>query len=97
MGLNISLYDTKGRDHPDWDFTKHSGDREFASMVSELPCETLGDPSDVYNFVGYHYRPADFAAWRAALATREWPNPGRFEHMLDILEREPDYWIWFGW
>lgn len=92
MGINISLY--KGnREHPDWDSARYSGDRDFAGMLDKLPHVRRGD-----EFEGeYLYRPSDFAAWRREIAARDWPNPGRFERMVDLLEQDPDYWIYFGW
>lgn len=91
MGLNIAIQ-KNGVDHPEWDSSRFAGDREFPSFMRGLPQivkTSLGseDPE---------YRPGDFAAWRAAIASREWPNPGRFEKMMDLLEQNPDYWLYFG-
>jgi hypothetical protein len=94
MGLNISLYGPGFKEHPDWDWIRHAGDRDFASMIGkELPIVQRGDGimTDV------EYRPADFAQWRKAIASREWPNPGRFEHLTDLLERNPDHWLYLGY
>jgi hypothetical protein len=92
MGLNIGLY--KGyQEHPEWDSACCAGDRDFAKLAGELPCEMKRESFDDDPV----FRPKDFAVWRAAVAAREWPNPGRFEHMLDLLEHDPDYWIFFGW
>jgi len=42
------------------------------------------------------FRPADIDQWRAALPpTRDFPE--RFETLLDLLERNPDAWIYISW
>lgn len=96
MGLNISVMkpDHSG-DHPDWDWLRYAGDREFGKMVFDLPHITKGPNG--YGDDWQYIRPADFTAWREAIAKVEWPNPGRFEGLLDILEREPDYWIYLSY
>jgi hypothetical protein len=92
MGLNISLY--KGyAEHPEWDSARFAGDRDFATLMGGLPCEMKRESIDADPV----FRPSDFARWREAIASREWPNPGRFEHMMDLLERDADYWIFLGW
>ena len=94
MGLNISLYGPCSAEHPDWDSVRYAGDRDFAALLGkELPTIQKGDPfiEDVM------FRPADFAVWRTVVAAKEWPNPGRFEKMIDLLEANSDYWIYMGW
>jgi hypothetical protein len=98
MGINISLYKVgpqRIKDHPDWDFLRHAGDREFAELASGLPHVVHRESWDDEGMV----RPADFPAWRSAI--EEWektaPNVGRFTKMLAILEAEPDCWIFFGY
>ncbi len=96
MGLNICVQrpDHTG-DHPRWNWTRMVGDREFAKLVSKLPKVTKGPNGygDDWIFI----RPADFQARRDAIAKVEWPNEGRFESLLDILENEPEYWIYFSY
>ena len=92
MGINICLYDEHSNEHPEWDSVRMSGDRDFVAMLGK-------ELSTVRKNVGttfepdYVDRPADFAAWRAKLAGREWPNPGRLEHLVDLLERDTRFWI----
>lgn len=96
MGLNICVMrsDHTG-DHPQWDRARYAGDREFAALAVTLPRITKGPYGygDDWIFI----RPADFAAWRNAVAGVEWPCEGRYSELLDILEREPDYWIYFSY
>jgi hypothetical protein len=95
MGVNICVVNRSHKEHPDWDAFRYAGDKEFAAMISEFPSteENWGSQPDF----DWHIRPTDFHAWRAKLAEREWPNPGRLEALVDLLEREPDYWIRFSW
>jgi hypothetical protein len=96
MGVNIYVKKLPGySNHPDWDSSRFSGDKDFAFMLPKLPCETR-NISSYPDFELYH-RPSDFPAWRDAIAEWDQPNPGRFEHMMEILERDQDYWIYLDW
>ncbi|MEV4934380.1 hypothetical protein [Sphingobium sp. LSP13-1-1.1] len=96
MGLNIlvtklsSLRDS----HPDWDDMKYGGDRQAALLMHSLPIETV-DLSTGYPDVEPYYRPTDFAAWRDA----PWPeeNSDRWQHLINILEADPSYWIYLSY
>lgn len=93
MGVNLHIYRADGTEHPDWETGRLVGDSDIARLVPTLPCTIIrDDPSDKPD-----YRPSDFAAWRAAAAAREWPNPGRFEQLIDILELEPDARLSISW
>ncbi len=96
MGLNICVTkpDHSG-DHPRWNWLRMAGDREFAKLTAELPKTVKGPEGygDDWTFI----RPTDFAAWREAIAKVEWPNEGRYEELLDILESEPKYWIYLSY
>lgn len=95
MGLNICLRRRDYTDLPSWDDSRLAGDKEFAAMMADLPrVEENWDAPAGFDF---YTRPADFEAWRRAIANREWPNPGRFEQMLDLLEENPDCWIYISW
>lgn len=84
MGVNLCLYTKAHREHPDWDWTRYSGDREFAALTGGLP--SAGTEDDLV-------RPTDFAKWRAAVADARLPNPGRHEKLLDLLEADEGYWL----
>jgi hypothetical protein len=90
MGIHLCIQTTNGRDHPEWDFTRMHGDRDFVQLMFDLPSAKAGE-------VGEYTRPADIGAWRTAVAEVEWPNEGRYEALLDILEREPSYWIYVSY
>jgi hypothetical protein len=93
MPLNISLVTSDlNHDHPDWITESLSGDRLISKLLA-LPCEVLhfDDVTDMW-------RPKDFTEWRNMLAS--WPtnrdNVDRFPQMLNILEADPNYWIYIS-
>ena len=99
MGLNISLIKLPppwGSIHPEWDDMKYGGDREAARLMNSLPIEECDLATiDVDRGINVFYRPTDFAAWRAA----DWPavNPDRWRLLIDLLEADPDYWIYLSY
>lgn len=96
MGLNICVYGSGTDEHPDWDWSAYSGDREFAAMISKLPHKRenrLPEP-DLELF----YRPTDFAIWRKAIAAGNWDNgPDRYLALVDLLENNPECWIYLSY
>jgi hypothetical protein len=95
MGVNIYVYNSEGKECSQWDWIRYAGDRDFMAMFCDLPSvrkDTLPFPD-----IEPYYRPSDFAVWRDAIASREWPNPGRFEYLVDLLETNPDLWVYFSY
>lgn len=90
MGIHLCCQTLDYKDHPNWDWIRHAGDRDFVSMLRELPNTLHGSDNDFM-------RPTDFKVWREAVAKVQWPNPGRIEHLLDILEADPSYYIYVSW
>lgn len=91
MGVHLVLSTEDGEEHPDWDWLRHAGDSDFAGLLgSELGYVTSSeeDPWD------RGMRPSDYAAWRAVIAAREWPNPGRFEKLVDLLQANIHHWLY---
>ena len=93
MSLNICLVTSDLReDHPQWNFEKHTGDQRITQLL-KLPVSSL-----TVDEVTVVERPADFGVWRDTL--NGWPasnqNPGRFEHMLNLLEADDRYWIYLS-
>lgn len=98
MGLNIVIETLRGERAADWDTVRYAGDRDFSTLVSELPPsakDVVSEPPDFETFI----RPAQgaFEVWLTAIKAREWPNPGRFEHLMTVLEHNPDFYIYFSW
>ncbi len=99
MGLSICLMKLApkwGTDHPQWDAGKHGGDREAVQLMHTLPNEECDlAVHEVDRGIDLFYRPTDFAAWRAA----QWPdvNADRWRQLIDLLEADPDYWIYLSY
>lgn len=94
MSLHISLVtkDLK-HDHPTWNDNKMAGDKFISVLLIALPCEH--HKCDDETIIS---RPADFLKWREKLAMlpKDRSNPERFPQMLDLLEADPDYWIYIS-
>lgn len=101
MGINICLYDeTTGREEPGWDSLRYAGDRELGLLIGSLPRRVrngLKDDLTLPPDYEPHYRPMDFAEWRAAAAALETPNPGRFEQLINLLEANPGLWVYLSY
>lgn len=89
MGIQISLYNAAGEEHPEWDRLRHSGDRDFFGWTEGLP-QVDGDATNAW--LDGAFRPADFPRWLAALPADR-PNPDRFPLMLRLLEADDQWWI----
>lgn len=95
MGINICVVKAPSfvDEHPEWDWFRYAGDRDIPKLFSVLPTDE--------KFVGedsWYYRPSDFEAWRAHI--RDNPptcNEERLPKLLDLLERDADYWIYVSW
>lgn len=101
MGINLLVYDeVSGREYPGWDSLRYSGDGDIAKLLSDLPSVSrngLRDHLTLPPDCEPHYRPTDFEAWRRAASNRIWPNPGRFEALIDILEKNPNCWLYISY
>lgn len=99
MGVYIAVDAEDGRD-TGWDFGL-AGDRQLAGVLIELPRETrmTVDPTDpMLEPCEDGFRPADFAAWKAAEEVHPEPhNPGRFASLIALLEANEDYWVRISW
>jgi len=95
MGVNIYLQSRNLGDHPEWDAFRYAGDKEFSGVISRCPHieENWSSEPDCESYI----RPTDFSSLRKAIAEREWPNPGRFEKLADLLERDSEYWVYFSY
>jgi hypothetical protein len=93
MGVNLIIETLEGVEHPDWDPHINGGHKAFAREVMfTLP--VIHHQSGEYPDYEYHHRPADFAAWRAAVVG--FVNQGLFEKMIDLLEADDRYWIYIS-
>lgn len=74
----------------------NGGHKHFArNVLYALPKEEVRDREDGLDF-DWLTRPTNFAAWRAAIEAD--PQIGgdnsNLQTLVDILEREPDYWLY---
>jgi hypothetical protein len=97
MGINLCLETLDGRAHPSWNDSKWSGVRDLLRMIDELPTESrLNGNGDVWQGAEPVWRPIDHAAFRAALLKRFDFNHDVWNRLADILESEPEYWMYFS-
>ena len=91
MGINVSVCTEAGVDHPEWDFSRHSGDRDIPSAidVAGTLIKTIGHTYDG----DFLIRPSDVSAFVAEMVSRHPENRGRWEQLGDIL-RDPKWWVW---
>lgn len=89
MGVHINLYRDVCDKHPEWDWIRHSGDRQFPAVLAN--CETITKPGD-----DDMIRPVFVNQLRAGIRESSLEQPERFLHLCDLLERDTDYWIYFG-
>jgi hypothetical protein len=93
MGVNLMLVDEAWKEHPEWDATRFSGDRDFSDWMKDVPKDEK--PSGPHDFDG-RWRPTDFDAARAAIPA-DAPNPFRFHGLVGYLEAHPGWWIYLSW
>lgn len=96
MGVNIIIM-TKDdwQRHPDWDSSRYGGDRAFWEYFDQKLFEQWTPPGFPYEDDAIYYRPSDFVAFRAAASLH--PFPERWMHAADLLEANPDYWLYFSY
>lgn len=93
MGINLSIVNdaVKPRDHPEWDWYRHSGDREVANYIGSLP-DTIKHPG------GFYYRPSDnrlsdHTFGPELFQVAGYRNADRWLILIRILRDNPDYWM----
>lgn len=92
MGVNISLRKLDGTQHPEWDSSRYSGDREVMEVIEANGGTISSNPTfDPWRDPDPMFRPGDFDA----LAKAQWPeeNPERWALLQRTLRDEPDYWL----
>ena len=97
MGLSLhccrlSYVYRPGGEYPEWDYVRHTGDRAFWDFLCEtegMLDTSLGEDGELY------HRPADIPAARAFVENISGDfQKERLLSLLDILEREPTYWLY---
>lgn len=97
--MSVHLYlrtRTDWRNHPEWEpeSSANGGHKHFArNVMGTLPREDVRSNDDPYDF-DWLTRPTDFAAWRAAIAADPELEGSNLPLLVDLLEREPDRWLY---
>lgn len=74
----------------------NGGHKHFArEVLPTLPKDAVRSNDDPYDF-DWLQRPTHFAAWRAAIAAdpQIGGNNSNLQVLVDILEAEPEYWLY---
>ena len=89
MGIHISLMrDVK--DHPDWDFLRVVNDKDFPDLINWD--KIIENPNNVEEF-----RPINLDALRERINSTQWTNKERYLRLVDLIEKNPDYWVSFSY
>lgn len=92
--MSVHLCVVRGfADHPDWDWSTNGGAKEFArEILGKLPKEEKNrcEPPDYEWLV----RPTDFGEWRRVIIESDICNREYFLGLVELLEREPEYWLY---
>ncbi len=86
MGLHICIMNDEWEDHPDWDDLRQWDDKRFPN----LPYEKVSCQSDSLLF-----RPKSISEFREVIANSDFDRKERYLLMAEILERNPEYYIYF--
>lgn len=95
MGININIRTIAGADHPDWDWQRRAGDRQFPTWFHQLETEDWTPKEFPWGDDLILYRPKDFSAFREAASHAE--QPERWIKAAQILEENPDYWFYLSY
>lgn len=97
MGVNIYL------ENPDnyaelegWDSFRYAGDKDFWTNFEGIEFEHREAEGFPYADDRQWIRPQDFSAFRERAASLK-DNPQRWLRAADLMEANPDYWLYFSW
>ena len=87
MGIHICIQNN-GVDHPDWDYIRRGHDSDFPGLID-------------WRNVTWHpeyegFRPKNIPLLRKRILKTNWDDKNRYLTLLDIIEKDPDYWIHIG-
>lgn len=96
MGINIIIERPEDYErHSDWDPSRYAGDRDFFKHFGDLLTEERLAEGFPYMDDSVWYRPSDFRKFRDRAASAEFPE--RWYKAADILEANPDYWLYLSY
>jgi len=90
MGINVCIR-KDGKDLPEWDSTRCADDNLFEHILVRDKFPAIKRVDNDYDT---HYRPSDFAAWRNIIKESKFEADERYFQLVDILEKNPDTWIY---
>jgi hypothetical protein len=96
VDLYLQLID--GTDHPTYWFDM-AGPRDLLRIIDQLPTESRLNEvggGDVWAGAEPVWRPTDYKAFRTQLLAAIDYNHDQFNELCDVLENEPDYWLYFS-
>lgn len=94
MGVHIKLV-RNGEEHPDWDWIRVQNDRDFPSLIDYD--KIIKNPDAIHHYDENEFRPTDLDALRSRIKETGWLNTRRYLHLVDLIEKYPDYWLYFSW
>ncbi len=98
MGTHLIMMDGKGNHVPEWDSDRYVGDGDISKLAEPFIRARPYDPDDHDEIP---FRPENMEEFRRRILQRnenpEAPNRGRFLQVLELLERNPDYWLYISY
>jgi hypothetical protein len=89
MGIHICLI-KNDKDHPGWDFLRQGHDKEFPSLIDWDKVEYRED-------IKWDFRPTNLEELKIKIHGTEWEDKGRYLHLIDLIENDPDCWMYFSY
>lgn len=91
MGIHVCVVNVKGKDHPDWDFYRHAGDRDIPSIMAKC------GQTRIINFNDDPvYRPLDIEEFRQAMTEAHPENSERWSHLAKLLSESDRWWLYYS-
>jgi hypothetical protein len=89
MGIHIFLLKESSADHPDWDSLRQINDRNFAGLIDYEQVDINPDDEE-------EFRPGDLDKLVDRVNRTDWCNKERYLHLIDLLEKNDEYWLYFS-
>lgn len=90
MGLHICFIKDSKDHHPDWDYLRQGGDNQFPALIDWSKIEYKNSDQE-------EWRPTNIPELRDKINATDWPGKDRYLHLLDLVEKTPDYWLYFSY
>ena len=89
MGINICLR-LDGEDHDGWDWFRYVNDRYFPGLLDTI--KAVANPLN-----SEECRPCNLDSLRSVINDTGWDNTDRYLNLVDLLESDPDCYIYISW